>query len=276
LHPVNRLIEKKILASINRLVHLLIEMSYISEERKEPYIQEAINLISEIRPYLLSLIEGKDVLLESLLRQLISQKLPHPSVLRSFGNLQRDLNTIIHIALHSDSVEEVEEEKKEEPENKGLESEDEISEDLPDAETVNEIDGDEDEKLPAAPEEVDETGKEPPAEPPAEESIEIEEPAGTPVDEFLKMPEPEEPPDLLQNIITSIYADEEIIKDYIFRSLPIDYYLPARKTGIITGRRRKTALYDLLLKKEGVRVIEITPEECCSVHLLSRKLPRFS
>ena len=70
--PVNRLIDKKILAAINRLVHLLIEMSSVSEDQKGPYLQEAVDLIREIRPYLLSLIEGKDILLESLLRQLIS------------------------------------------------------------------------------------------------------------------------------------------------------------------------------------------------------------
>ena len=82
---------------------------------------------------------------------------------------------------------------------------------------------------------ADETASLPPPEE-METATKIEEPAGVPVDTYAQKPKPEEPPDLLQSIISSIYANEVIIKDYIFKTLPLNYYLPDRKTAILSKR----------------------------------------
>ena len=264
MYPVNRLIEKKILSSINRLVHILIDMSCASEDRKGPYMQEAVELIRDIRPYLLSLIEGKEMLLESLLRQLISQKLPHPAVLRSFGDLQHDLNRIIHAALYHQteetgdttetgvSADDVQENAGDMP--TGFEMSGAASADLtlppPSDAAATTMESAADEADSGLPSTEQETDDQLPAESCAETATKTEEPAGVPVDECTKMPKLEEPSDLLQCIISSIYAGEVIIKDYIFKTLPLNYYLPERKTAIITADRRRSRMHELFLKKK--------------------------
>lgn len=212
---LNRLMEKKILDNINRVVNILIELSCMDGTNKGSHYDEAAGLLKEIHPLLLRLVDGKEELLDSLIKQLVSQKMPHPSILSSFGNLQNDLNNIISMALNL--YQEKEEAVLEEPQ------------------TV--------------------------PEPPAEDYPETD------------VPEEKIAAESPQGIIDIIYAKEKVIKDYFFRSLRFDYYLPERKVGILTTNvSRKHLIHDTLLKKEGISLVEINPNDPACV----RKLPRFS
>lgn len=270
--PFNRLMEKKILDTINSLVQRLIEMSCLDEAEKIGYMHEAAGQIREIRPLLLKLINGQEEHLESLVRQLVFQKLPPPAVLSSFGNLQKDLAQILSISAsnlqqNTPAEETTKSEETSSPRfdekcletgNKTLQEEGNSS--TPGKDTSQP----EKEALLVAP-----VCAEPESTPdlPLESPLPVPETAGfTPA------------PANLQDIINSIYAKEKIIKDYLFRSLHIDYYLPAKKIGIIskTHLLRKYKIHDLLLKKAGISLVEFDPVELGNIHLLSRKLSRYS
>lgn len=293
--PINRLMEKKILASVNRVVNILIELSYANENDKSSYYDEAVNLIQEIRPLLLRLVDGKEEYLGSLLRQLVTQKLPHPSVVTSFGSLQKDLNVIISLSFSGDcaetqnnntsadyqeanpqSVQELEPEASTQPAA-------ECSDQAPaEAETGIECD------VPAPEDQVSPTaGFEPALDSqdfPGIAAVSISAPSD---DETEHQPDsvaeeviPQEKiaADKLHGIVNIIYANEVLIKDYLFRSLKFDYYLPEKKLAITTlpALQRKHLIHDVLIKKEGISLIEITPEDLEDTALLSRKLRRFS
>lgn len=102
----DRLLEKIILSRVDRLVNILIELSHTNEDNKKPLLDEAVKVIEEIKPLLLDLVDGKQQHLEPMIRQLVSQKLPHGVIMGSFGDLQKDLNRILSLTLrHENFVE---------------------------------------------------------------------------------------------------------------------------------------------------------------------------
>ncbi|MDX9873122.1 MAG: hypothetical protein RBT41_12015 [Clostridia bacterium] len=297
LFPMNRLMEKKILSNINHIVNALIELSYTEKADKEPFYQEAATLLREIHPLLLRLIDGKTELLESLVRQLISQKLPPPSIQTSFGSLQEDLNTVIkkYLAqkeqlsaetesvaamteepalLNEESAEENTEEEaapavKEMPSpEEDLITEEPIAEeliDVPAAETIEKV-------AEESAADIITATEQPLAILPPQESA-------PPEETVIHPPTAKEKsvPDILQSVIDILYAKEKIIKGYLYRSLQFDYYLPERKIAItaIKPLQRKYLVHELLLKKDGITLLEITPEEAANKSLLYNKLQRY-
>lgn len=289
---MNRLMEKKILGNINHIVSTLVELSYAPTADKEPFYHEAANLLWEIHPLLMRLIDGKKELLESLVRQLISQKLPHPSIQSSFGTLPEDLNTVIarYLALVEQRTEA---ETVEKTPSDDIPAQDIVSEEaLPIEDSIDEpaveepLPAEESIDEPAAETEITDTIEEtieeaaaeiitateqPPAAPPPVESA--------PSAEAMLPPPPEEKPvpDILQSIIAILYAKEKIIKGYLYRSLTFDYYLPERKIAIIAIKplQRKHLFYETLLKKDGITLLEITPAEAGNRSVLYNKLQRY-
>lgn len=78
----------------------------------------------------------------------------------------------------------------------------------------------------------------------------------------------------IEEFIYSQYRKEKVLRDVFFRGILFNYYLPERKLAIkfscLSERKRK--YHELLLKKEGITVVEI-PSQASSLAL--RKLPRF-
>ena len=101
-----REMEKKILAGIDGLVHLLINLSCVQGKQKDELLEQAIQMVRDVTPPLLVLLGGKEEHLENLLRQLITQKLPSGIAMDSFGPLRHDLNTILTLAFFREPEEE--------------------------------------------------------------------------------------------------------------------------------------------------------------------------
>jgi len=98
-----RELEKAILGNIDRLVHILIDISHAASRRKAALTEQAIQIVRDLTPLLLNLLGGREEHLEGLLRQLILQKLPSGYALFSFGSLKQDLDQILALAFFKDS-----------------------------------------------------------------------------------------------------------------------------------------------------------------------------
>jgi len=98
-----RQLEKNILSGIDRLVQQLIDLSSSQGQQKDQLLEEAVQTIKDIKPLLLILLGGREEHLESLLRQLISQKLPQGLALDSFGPFKRDLDTVLTLAFFAEN-----------------------------------------------------------------------------------------------------------------------------------------------------------------------------
>lgn len=308
LFPINRLMEKKILSNINRIVSILIELNYTGITCKESHYNEAVYLIREILPLLMRLVDGKENLLDSLIRQLISQKLPHSAVQSSFGGLQEDLNLIISRSLNKDDSITTEPEndlcvpEKTDDASTNAAVNDEI---ITDKITTNDENADINKEEIFTEEILTEEKSE-------EESIvndslimdDLTQETITAVEQHLAVPPPNETtltddsftgdstseenivleiqektaPDNLQGIIDIIYANEIIIKGFLYRSMIFDYYLPNKKLAIvkINPLQRRHRLHDIMLKKDGISLVQITPEETENKALLYNKLQRLS
>jgi hypothetical protein len=283
--------EKKILSNINRVVNTLIEVSYIDKTAKEAYYNEAVKLIKDIYPLLMRLIDGKEELLEALIRQLISQKLPHPSIQSSFGSLQSDLNIIISRVLHKDeqSTTEIESifDAEELPQQAVSPSNTDNNDGHHQESLLDNIFSEIDEQ--EATSKFSQTDNEVTTTETVQEIIMAEEqpsvvppPDETPVlaDSFTEATVSDEKTasDNLQGIIDIIYANETIIKGFLYRSIFFDYYLPEKKIAITTVKplQRRHLWHESLLKKEGISLLQITPEEAQNRTLLFNKIQRFS
>ncbi len=257
----DRIREKIILSGIDRIVATLIELSIAKGVNRTYLLDRAIMEVKEIRPLLLTLIEAREDRLEPLIRQLISQKLPPRPLLLSFGNLQKNLDMILNAALSKT---------------------DPPPQDLP---------------QPPAPEpaikEVPEAtaGVSPQVNP-----VIAQEPAAAPeaLPESPPSPLPDTPEALQEDMesqgkkqIPSVFLLEELLralgkgkiflKDYAYRSLLFEFYFPDNKLGLYLVSPAKADLkkYEALLRKEGLKFLEIFPDELDNYRQLSRKIQRF-
>jgi hypothetical protein len=285
--------EKKILSNINRVVNTLIEVSYIDATGKEAYYNEAVQLIRDIHPLLMRLIDGKEELLEALIRQLISQKLPHPSIQSSFGSLQCDLNIIISRVLCKDEVtttkidtvcnsedspqQDVTDSASVSDESDVLQPEmllDNSILDVAEQESTTELSRSDTDNIPAeAAQETITAVEQPSAVPPPDETTFL---VGSLTE--ASVIEEKTASDNLQGIIDIIYANETIIKGFLYRSILFDYYLPEKKLAITTVKpmQRRHIWHETLLKKDGISLLQITPGEVRNKTLLFNKLQRYS
>lgn len=233
----DRIKEKMILEHIDRFVRLLIELSTVSADKRDQFVNEAVGVIRAIHPALLSLIGDRPEHLEPLLRQLVSQKLPPPSILHHFGALQNILDTVITTALTPAEAEYAME----------------IDED-PKTDKVSVMD-----KVMISDQKTDHTDKN------AEIKNDIE----------INKKQNQQP--ALEALLTSICPKEQICKNYFFRSVLFDYYLPAVKKGVLFWPAEKSLpkFYESLLQKEGISILKIAPLETTNLHALSRKLTRY-
>lgn len=230
-----RELEKGILAGIDRLVHILIDSSCTEGRRKDILLEQAVQMVRELTPLLLTLLGGKEEHLENLLRQLISQKLPPGCALDSFGHLGNDLDWILASAFfkapEEASSETVPEEtvskeavsEKSELENHDSEDTKESAESLPNMDLFR------------------------------RESEEV-----APGTDYVP-----KPAFTFASFLRRRFPDALIQEKYLFRCLCVDFYLPDKKLAILLlyPGVRTIPVYDLLLKKEGITLLKLQPEE---------------
>ncbi|MDD2432277.1 MAG: hypothetical protein PHX01_00990 [Clostridia bacterium] len=81
----------------------------------------------------------------------------------------------------------------------------------------------------------------------------------------------------LDKFIAALYPQEKILRNYSFRSIKLDYFLPRRKLAILLTPHyyRRSFALNLLILHEGLQLIEISPQELNNPHLLYQKFPRL-
>lgn len=255
LQPGSRILEKAILSYIDGLVNIIIELSIKTAVEKKILFDQAVTLVKELSPLLLNLVGAREEHLETLIRQLVTQKLPQGQVLKSFGDLHKDLNYILALAFHTPQ--------------------------RTDGERGNESIG---ELPPVHNPDISMEEKEPEIEVETVAAMEVEAEVDT-VDKLLHGENETELPvcaaktaPQLEQILRQIFPGEGIQQDYYFRGLHFSYYLPQRRLGIRSGQIcswRNKNIYENLLKKESIQVVDIEPWEVEAPPLLIRKLSRF-
>lgn len=261
----NREWEIQILSGIERLVHILIEASYAKGLKKDDLLNNAVSHLRNLNPLLLKLVDEKEEHLESLIRQLFSQKLPPGFILTSFGGLKRDLDYVVHQALIPS-----------EPEMVVLQQTEvnnvSIPEPNPQIEDAS-IDTTQHEECVSI--EIPEAGIMK-----SEDIPDIEDNSSyipCPGNSVTQNQVLENPTPSLADIITNFYPGEEVVENFTFRSLSVDYYLPQRKIAYVqmSPGKRIYKMHRLLLKQEGITLVEVNPGELNNIRLLARHLPKF-
>lgn len=265
-----RELERKILGGIDRLVHILIDISCTMGRQKEYLMEQAVQMVRDLSPLLLNLLGGQEEHLEGLLRQLVSQKLPPSLSLVSFGPLQEDLEHILAVAFfkepdgsESPSIlaqePEATEQLKEQP---GEQPEEQVAEEIITGEdTVEDIVEDTAEKSADEPAPIsDSLG----ADSPETDSLETE-----PITET----DPDPLPDL-SPLLKRLFPKATILPGCYYRSLFLDYYLPEQKMAlcIMQPGRRIVPSLEKILKKEGLNLIKVQTSEINTPLLLAQRL----
>lgn len=261
----NREWEIQILSGIERLVHILIEASYAKGLKKEDLLNNAVLHLRNLNPLLLKLVDEKEEHLESLIRQLFSQKLPPGFILTSFGGLRRDLDFVILQALIPVEPEPITEQPAQadielipEPDpqvDKFIENTNQYEQHISDKDPEPEISKVRD--LPVEDETI---------------LLDLCPGKNQLQNQALKSSSP-----TLADIIANFYPNDEVISNYTIRSVSIDYYLPKRKIAYVfmSPGKRIYKMHRLLLKQEGITLIEVAPGELNNIRLLARHLPKF-
>lgn len=92
-------LEKEILSNIEKLITIISKISHQGKDGLHNILPEAEYLINKTNPLLEQLLQKKDLPLEQIYRQLITQKLPHAEAANSISNLEQALEPIFALPL---------------------------------------------------------------------------------------------------------------------------------------------------------------------------------
>jgi hypothetical protein len=92
-------IEKEILNNIEKLITIISKISQQGKENSHNILPEAEYLINKTNPLLEQLLQRKDLPLEQIYRQLITQKLPYTEAQNSIANLEQAFEPIFALPI---------------------------------------------------------------------------------------------------------------------------------------------------------------------------------
>ncbi len=243
-----RELERKILGGIDRLVHILIDISCTAGRPKEMLMEQASQMVRDLSPLLLNLLGGQEEHLEGLLRQLISQKLPPRLALLSFGSLKGDLDRILAMAFFKESENEPEILESQSPaeQDPTPPEEKQIPADSLNEQVIEQI------------EQVD------------EQTIADSVPVATTLEEKQAS---EALPDLTP-FLQRLFPRATILPGCYYRSIFLDYYLPEEKFAlcIMQPGRRIIPSLERLIKNEGLTLIKVKTSELNDPQILTQRL----
>ncbi len=210
-------VEKNILANIDDLIKIIIQMSQLEKEDFNKYLPQAEDLINKTNLLLKQLLKRNDLPLVQIYKQLIAQKLPHPKLQKCFGNLEPTLEAIFALPVFNEHL-------KKQPQTN-----------IREVSTIHPLT------------QINTSSK--------KSEIKIN----------------------LDKFITALYPKEKILKNYSFRSVKLDYFLPERKLAVLLTPLyyRRSFSLNLLTLHERLHLIEISPQELNNPHLLYQKFPRL-
>lgn len=206
-------LEKEILNNIESLITIISKISQAEANDSRRYLLEAEYYITKTNPLLENLLQKKDLPLEQIYRQLISQKLPSSPLSNSIDNLEQMLEIIFTLPIFQ-------KENKKEPLTN-------ISEETTSHHQLHMEKNNFSEKSKVS----------------------------------------------LYSFITALFPREKILKNYYVRSIKLDYFLPRKKLAVLLTPvyfRRSISL-NMLILREGLHLIEISPQDLNNPQQLYRK-----
>ncbi|MZP28732.1 hypothetical protein GTO91_03280 [Heliobacterium undosum] len=94
-----RKLEQQILGLLDQLIDEASQVSMLVGPYREERFEEGARLTAQLAVLCELLVEGRREYVEPTMRQLLQQKLPHPAVLRSFGEFQRTLEDYLKAGI---------------------------------------------------------------------------------------------------------------------------------------------------------------------------------
>jgi len=211
-------VEKEILDNIENLIVIISKIGQPATENINKHVLEAEYLIMKTNLLLEQFLQRKDLPLEQIYRQLISQKLPHSPLQNSIENLEQALETVFALPVFQNKS------TKEEP-----------------------------------PTIIKET------------TLSHPRPVTNCFSEKSKI--------TINKLIVAFYPREKILKNHMIRSHKLDYFLPQKKLAILLTPvyYRRSFSLNMLILRESIRLVEITPRDLDNPPLLYQKLsPQIS
>ncbi|MEW6621533.1 MAG: hypothetical protein AB1420_00085 [Bacillota bacterium] len=93
-------LEIKIIKMTDDLIETIVSASLTDNEEREMYLDKALNLVTELSKVIHQLINN-DVHLESMLNQLVLQKLPDESFLETLEYFSKDIEKVIQLGVEN-------------------------------------------------------------------------------------------------------------------------------------------------------------------------------
>lgn len=239
----NRL-EAQILSSVDEVVQCAISAGLKSGSEREEEIARGVALVKQMGDLLAEALEGRTEHLQTLLEQLVAQRLPERRVLQSFGNFSRDLQEIITRGIAEYTAGK---ELSEEGREVGLPPEQELTETAEEKTAA-------DEALPEAEAEVRLTGREAP-------ESEVLPPTSGPA-----------PLKRLRLALERAYPGEEIIEDFATRGGRLAFYLPGRNLGLELASTEQDWRKEFFYRRAGITVIKVSEKDLENPLSLARRL----
>ena len=260
-------VENQIISLVDGFINTMIEMHNSVPGEEEDLYAIAERQLLELTDKALLLLGGREEYLETMLNQLIAQKVPHGAVMDCFGNFKEELDQVVSRTLdvyHEKQKMTLAAEKpriSEEPDLKQEVDEeaqmaeaafDEFAEDNADALSIE-----------------DDLAPEP------ELEIEAE---GEAVDELPEeVSEPEAQDDPLGLLVGMLFPGEEAIRRLEFSDMVFEYFLPYRRLAFSNAPKageKISPINELALRRADIALIQIDPESIYNIKAVKRQLRR--
>ncbi|MBC7325593.1 MAG: hypothetical protein H5T99_09800 [Moorella sp. (in: Bacteria)] len=290
----NNRLENEILQRVDELIQYAISISLYDETSRIEQLARGISMVQEMGDLLLEVLEGQEQLLQSLLEQLVAQRLPDRRILQSFGNFPRDIQHIISEGISSylnareeksrDQVARVETAPEAPPSTEGA-----SGGNLPPTtgetgfkETISPVPSGAEEAPPpeTAEQPLEKATVQPPPEvtPGDRPAPQLAAVTGEPVPDSVpaEIPEAGAPPPLeaLRLALLQAYPEEEIIINYETRGAKIPFFLPRLQLGFELASARHDWRHDFYCRQQGISIRKVADDELANPAYLARRLRR--
>lgn len=233
-------LENEILQLTDKLIQCAINLEEADVLQKNTNYYMGVNAAYNLALKILTYLDGKHELLESMLNQLTKQKLPNEKTMESFKNFSKNLNLLIKEAIKMIGEHEQENTAIYEPFT---------VEETPDVQNIdNNLEND--------------TVQDDPRE----------------TSDNLLIHKEEEKIDSLEKILSTIFKNQKIIKKYpIAHKVLLDYYLPEIKLGIVTDDQAitKNPWLNYKVNTENINIIAIPQKYHKNFLGVSRLLQKY-
>jgi len=237
-------LEQRVLFLADEFIQILIDLYDAEPEKEEELTLKAEEIFFELAQEALKILQGKSEYLETMLKQLVAQKLPSDIIMDSFEGFEEKMQNLIKRSLdkfqeqHMESMQNDFEDINDETSDREIESCTDINgNDKPDEEKVEEEKFTEEDDIVYA-----------------EESCEK---------------------DSMEDLIKKMFPKEELIKDFKVDNVIFKYYLPRLGLAFFgSSKIRKGCInvIEMCCEKEGILLLKIDPQKVENFKRLKREI----